>query len=262
MASFRAAEPCGTLVSVSARVHVLEGCFSVGGAANRGPHLGRTMAVLVGDDGGLVIVNSIRMADDSSLRSLGPVRHVVRLGSMHGCDDPYYVAEFGAQYHAFPGNAVTYGDLSSVARPLDAGSDLGIADLDVIPFAATLQTGRPEGALYMVRMCVCVRVCVPAHSFPTAVCVQPSDQVLVTTDAILNTSSYAHNSLLFKLLMCCSGGTREANIPASWLNAIGSLVPNHLDALWPTYRRLVVRWRWRCLPCCSRSELHEQAVVC
>lgn len=67
-------------------------------------HFSRNMTV-VRDGGDLTVVNSVRLDDDglATLDALGRVRHVVRIGALHGLDDPFYTSRYGATYRALPG---------------------------------------------------------------------------------------------------------------------------------------------------------------
>ncbi|WP_236860682.1 hypothetical protein [Candidatus Reidiella endopervernicosa] len=64
----------------------------------------RNMTV-VRDGERLVVVNSVRLTDEgmAALDKLGKVTDVVRLGSLHGRDDPFYVDRYGAEYWMMPG---------------------------------------------------------------------------------------------------------------------------------------------------------------
>lgn len=67
--------------------------------------ISRSMTVVRGDDGGLVIVNSIRLTEPglAALDALGPVKHVVRVAGFHGRDDGFYRDRYGATVHAVEG---------------------------------------------------------------------------------------------------------------------------------------------------------------
>jgi hypothetical protein len=64
----------------------------------------RNMTV-VRDGDRLIIVNSVRLNDEglAELDRLGRVTDVIRLGSLHGRDDPFYVDRYAAEYWAMPG---------------------------------------------------------------------------------------------------------------------------------------------------------------
>jgi len=56
--------------------------------------------VVVRDGERLIIVNSVRLGEEglAELDKLGRVTDVVRLGSLHGRDDPFYVDRYSAEY--------------------------------------------------------------------------------------------------------------------------------------------------------------------
>lgn len=64
----------------------------------------RNMTV-VRDGDRLIIINSVRLNDEglAELDRLGRVTDVIRLGSLHGRDDPFYVDRYAAEYWAMPG---------------------------------------------------------------------------------------------------------------------------------------------------------------
>lgn len=87
--------PHGGLKKVLDNVYSLEGTFPMA----PGVRTGRSMTIVKrGDE--LTILNSIRV-DDSTLeeiKKLGTIQNVVRLGNMHGADDPFYVDTFQATF--------------------------------------------------------------------------------------------------------------------------------------------------------------------
>ncbi len=67
--------------------------------------ISRTMTVVRRADGELVVFNSMRLSAQglAQLATLGPVKHVVRLGGFHGRDDAFFKEHFGATVYALPG---------------------------------------------------------------------------------------------------------------------------------------------------------------
>jgi len=53
----------------------------------------------------LIVINSVRLdaAGLAALDALGTVTDIVRIGAMHGRDDPFYVQHYQANYWALPG---------------------------------------------------------------------------------------------------------------------------------------------------------------
>lgn len=76
------------------------------------PRISRSMTVLRDPrTGDITLVNSMRLSEAGLrvLEDLGPVRHVVRLASMHGADDGFYRARYGAEVHALRGSVYARG---------------------------------------------------------------------------------------------------------------------------------------------------------
>ena len=107
----------------------------------------RNMTV-VRDGDRLIIINSVRLSDDglAKLERLGRVTDVVRLGSLHGRDDPFYVDRYAAEYWAMPGMEHETG-LKSTSS-LNVGAPLPISDASLFSFKTTQ---IPEGILHIDR---------------------------------------------------------------------------------------------------------------
>lgn len=75
--------------------------------------------VVIRQPEGLVLLNTVRLGEPGleTLRALGEVRHVVRLGAFHGLDDAFYVERFGATLWGLPGMQHEAG-LAGTARDL------------------------------------------------------------------------------------------------------------------------------------------------
>lgn len=107
----------------------------------------RNMTV-VRDGERLIIVNSVRLDDAglAELDRLGKVTDVVRLGSLHGRDDPFYVGRYGAEYWAMPGMEHETG--LEATRTLTTDGPLPISDASLFEFQTTQ---IPEGILRIDR---------------------------------------------------------------------------------------------------------------
>jgi hypothetical protein len=107
----------------------------------------RNMTV-VRDGERLIIVNSVRLGDEglAELDRLGRVTDVVRLGSLHGRDDPFYVDHYGAEYWAMPSMQHETGLQAS--RTLSPDAPLPISDASLFEFETTQ---IPEGILRLDR---------------------------------------------------------------------------------------------------------------
>ena len=60
---------------------------------------------IVRDAGALTLVNTVRLDEPglTELEKLGAVANVVKIGSLHGRDDAFYVSRYGAKFWAAPG---------------------------------------------------------------------------------------------------------------------------------------------------------------
>jgi hypothetical protein len=107
----------------------------------------RNMTV-VRDDGRLTIVNSVRLGPEGlqELDALGRVVNVVRIGDMHGVDDPFYMDRYDAAFWAMPGMDVQEG--LSIDKPLRADGDMPFRDCTLFEFTTTK---LPEGILRLDR---------------------------------------------------------------------------------------------------------------
>ncbi len=107
----------------------------------------RNMTV-VRDGEQLTIINSVRLDDEGleALDQLGRVTDVVRLGSLHGRDDPFYVQHYGARYWTMPGMEHETGLVAD--RTLSPDAPLPASDADLFTFQTTT---IPEGILRIDR---------------------------------------------------------------------------------------------------------------
>jgi len=103
---------------------------------------------LVRDGERLIVVNSVRLdeAGLAAIDQLGQVTDVVRLGSLHGRDDPFYVDHYGADYWAMPGMEHETG--LKATRTLTPEGPLPISDASLFEFRTTQ---IPEGILRLDR---------------------------------------------------------------------------------------------------------------
>jgi hypothetical protein len=76
---------------------------------------------IVRDGGRLTLINTVRLNDAglAELEKLGTVTNVVRIGDMHGVDDPFYVDRYGAKFWAMPGMGIQWG--LTVGQELEEG---------------------------------------------------------------------------------------------------------------------------------------------
>src|SRR4051812_14909963 len=102
MDRFPAAMPHGPIEEVFPNVFFVTGTM-------RGPffesvwQFSRNM-VVVREGDRLTLVNAVRLGEEglAALDALGKVVNVVKIGSMHGVDDAFYVDRYRATYWALP----------------------------------------------------------------------------------------------------------------------------------------------------------------
>jgi hypothetical protein len=157
----------------------------------------RNMAI-VRDQGVLTLINPVRM-DDAGLQrleALGRVDNVLRLGPMHGMDDPFYVDRYDAEFWAFEGGT-TY-TVPPIKRTLVEGEPLPFPDAKLFAFKHMTET---EGAILLER----------------------APGVLLTCDAI---QSYVtpphtpHTNWLTRLIMPVIGFPRKTLIGPVWMKLL------------------------------------------
>jgi len=157
----------------------------------------RNMAVLR-EGRALTLINTVRLdeAGLQALDALGEVRHVLRLGPMHGMDDPFYVDRYEAAFWAFP-DGTDY-TVPTIDHELYDGVELPIGGATLFVFRHLKQT---EGAILLER----------------------DPGVLLSCDAV---QSYAtpphkpHTSLLARLLMPFLGFPDETLIGPMWIKLL------------------------------------------
>ena len=143
----------------------------------------------------LIIINSVRLTDEglTELDRLGRVTDVVRLGSLHGRDDPFYLDRYGAEYWEMSGMGHETGLKST--RTLTQDNPLPISDASVFEFRTT---NMPEGILRLDR----------------------SGGILITCDALQNwLSPDEHFSYSSRQLMQDMNFFTPANLGPVWLQA-------------------------------------------
>ncbi len=103
---------------------------------------------IVRDGGRLTLINAVRLDDAglAALEALGEVAHVVRLGSMHGMDDAFYIERYGATYWGMP--AMPGGEGPTLDKELTVHGELPIGDASLFAFETTK---LPEGILRLDR---------------------------------------------------------------------------------------------------------------
>ncbi len=104
--------------------------------------------VVVRDGDRLIIVNSVRLNEEGlvELDKLGKVTDVVRLGSLHGRDDPFYVDHYAANYWMMPNMQHETG--LQATHSLTVDGPLPISDASLFEFQTT---NIPEGIIRIDR---------------------------------------------------------------------------------------------------------------
>ena len=154
-------------------------------------HITRNMAI-VRHEGELSLVNPIRLDEEGERRllALGDVKRILRLGPMHGLDDPYYVDRLGAELWA-PGESKIH-PTPKIDQRLTADRPLPFPDSELFVFEGANQ---PEAALRIGR----------------------DPGTLLTCDAIQHYGDYRHNSLLARAVMPFIGFPKTTVIGPIWL---------------------------------------------
>ena len=127
---------------------IVDDVFWVQGSVQLAPGMRLTRNMVIVRNGEeLVIVSPVRLSatGEAELEKLGTVRHVVKIGFMHGMDDAYYLERFGATYWALPDG--TRPEDPTPGEILREGS-LPIPDAKLFEF---LDTQNKEGALLIAR---------------------------------------------------------------------------------------------------------------
>ncbi len=104
--------------------------------------------IVIREQSDLTLVNTVRLSDDglTKLDALGTVKNVVRLGGMHGYDDPFYVDRYKAAYWVTKGMPDDKG--LAVDHELEEGSALPFGQSSFFRFTTTK---IPEGILRLDR---------------------------------------------------------------------------------------------------------------
>jgi hypothetical protein len=151
----------------------------------------RNMAV-VRHQGELNLVNPIRLSEagEGELLALGEIKRILRLGPLHGLDDPYYVEGFGAELWA-QGVSATYPE-PKIEQVLAADRPLPFPDAELFAFEGTKQ---PESALLIRR----------------------DRGILLTCDSIQHYGDYRHNNLPARLVLPWVGFPKTTLVGPIWL---------------------------------------------
>ena len=156
--------------------------------------------VIVRHAGELTLVDPVRLMPEAEeqLLALGEVKRVLRLGPMHGMDDPWYIDQFGAELWAPPGGEVYPDPPPDVV--IDESLELPFPAATLFMFERTLQG---EGALLLA----------PEAS-------PGGEGLLITCDAVQHYGDYSNCSFLARLLMPFIGFPKTTLIGPVWLKML------------------------------------------
>ena len=153
--------------------------------------ISRNMAV-IHHDGELTLVNPIRLraAEEERLQTLGNIKRIMRLGPMHGVDDPYYVNTFETEFWCQSGGTIYPQPAIDVEMQPDGS--LPFPDAELFCFKGTVQ---PESALVLQR----------------------GSGLLLTCDALQHYGDYKHNNLPARLMLPFLGFPKTTLVGPVWL---------------------------------------------
>lgn len=145
MSEYHPAMPHGPIEEVFPNVFFVTGTMSAEFFGSMWK-FSRSMTI-VREDGKLSLINTVRLdeAGLAALDKLGKVTNVVRIGDMHGVDDPFYVERYNAQYWAMTGMGSRGVEVNHV---LTVGGEMPFSDCSMFAFTTTQ---RPECILRLDR---------------------------------------------------------------------------------------------------------------
>ena len=187
MPDFPAPQPHDAIQPLTDRLYLVRGSMRM----NAVLRLSRNM-VIVRHGAELTLVNPIRLNEEgeSFLRGLGTVTRIIRLGALHGIDDPWYKHRFGAELWCQPGG--TAHPEPPMDHPLGPDAELPFPEARFFCFSGTTQ---PEAALL----------------------IQDPPGILLTCDAIQHYGDYSRNNFMARLAMPFIGLPRTTVLGPFWL---------------------------------------------
>ena len=195
-------------------IEIAADLFVTYGSVKIGPlvRFSRNMAI-VRNDADLTLINAVRMDEPALqvLESLGEVKHVLRLGSLHGMDDTFYVDRYGAKFWSFPGGT-TYTE-PSIDHELAEGGLLPFPNARLFEFDHISQR---EGVILL----------------------EQGPGILITVDSIQSYSTppyKPHTSLIARLITPLRGFPNETIVGPVWTR----MLANDKDALHREFVRLL-----------------------
>ena len=165
---------------------------------------GERNMVIVREAGELTLINTVRLSESGlkQLEALGKVKNVIRVGSFHGMDDPFYKEHYGA--HVWSVNAPYNATLNPVPGPddvyfeadtwLSPGDALPISDADFIEISSS----TPKESVVLLRR---------------------EGGIVIPADCFQNIDPDRPGPLLVKFMMRRGGFLRRHNIGPGWYRA-------------------------------------------
>ncbi|MEX1057368.1 MAG: hypothetical protein WED11_06535 [Natronospirillum sp.] len=147
MTAFPSVLPHGAIEQVFEDVFMVTGAMQ-GEFSGSQWQFSRNMTV-VRDGNALTLLNTVRLDETglAALEALGEVRHVARIGALHGRDDAFYLQRYPeALYWAMP--EMEHPDGLTVNQLLEPGGKMPFASASLFAFE---QTKLPEGIIRLDR---------------------------------------------------------------------------------------------------------------
>lgn len=203
------AYPHDAIVEIAPDIYMARGSLKM----NALMRISRNM-MIVRHGGELTLVNPIRLntAGEAQLNALGKVKHILRLGSFHGIDDPYYIAEYSPEFWCQTGGT-TYPN-PKIDHVITEESGLPFPNAELFCFARTIQ---PESALL----------------------IKSDKGILLTCDAIQHYGDYSNNNWFASVMMPIIGFPRTTLIGPFWMK----LMTGKDDSLRDEFERLL-EWQF------------------
>ena len=100
--------------------------------------------VVLRHDGELTLIDPIRLTPEgeAELKALGEVKRILRLGAMHGIDDPWYVDQFGAELWSQPGGTVY--TTPAIDVEINATTEPAVSRRHLVRVSGHQRTGRRD----------------------------------------------------------------------------------------------------------------------
>ncbi|GAA5182259.1 hypothetical protein GCM10025771_31150 [Niveibacterium umoris] len=132
MDQFPEALPHGPIEEVFPNVFFVTGTMKTE-LMNAHWHFSRNMTIVREGDS-LTLINTVRLTDEglAALDALGRVTNIVKIGSLHGRDDAFYKARYGATFWAMPGMQHEHGLVAD--KELVPGGEMPFAGCSVFDF--------------------------------------------------------------------------------------------------------------------------------